>query len=104
MHKNFRSYQMALSLYKTLNKLGCNNAIETDQLKRASLSIVLNLAEGSGKRTQKDRRRFFQMAFGSLREVQALLEILQETPLEKQADQLAAALWRLCQRPGSLPP
>ena len=104
MFKNFRSYQMALSLYRAIKKLSLESALEADQLKRASLSIVLNLAEGSGKRSEKDRRRFFQISFGSLREVQSLLEILEEEALAKQADQLAGSIWRLCQRPGCLPP
>ena len=104
MFKNFRSYQMALALYRAILELSIKSAIEADQLKRASLSIVLNLAEGSGKRTAKDRRRFFQMSFGSLREVQSLLEILEEDSLAEQADQLAGSIWRLCQRPGCLPP
>ncbi|MBX7138295.1 MAG: four helix bundle protein, partial [Oligoflexia bacterium] len=40
---------------------------------RATLSIALNLAEGRGKPTRKDQLRFFSIAFGSVRECQAIL-------------------------------
>src|SRR5438270_1622604 len=36
-----------------------------DQLDRASTSIPLNIAEGNGKFSAKDRARFFEMARGS---------------------------------------
>ena len=38
-----------------------------NQFQRAVLSIVLNLAEGSAKSTPKDQRKFYRIAFGSLR-------------------------------------
>ncbi|MBX7138601.1 MAG: four helix bundle protein, partial [Oligoflexia bacterium] len=42
---------------------------------RASSSIVLNLAEGAGRATRADQNRFFSIAFGSLRECQAILDL-----------------------------
>ena len=71
-----------------------------DQFERALLSIVLNLAEGSGKLTRKDRRRFYSIALGSLREVQALLDLTQCHKQLKDSDPLAASLYRLIQNPG----
>jgi four helix bundle protein len=47
-----------------------------DQLDRASNSIVLNLAEGNGKYSAKDRCRFFDTANGSALECAAGLDIL----------------------------
>ena len=47
-----------------------------DQLDRASTSISLNIAEGNGKYTPKDRCRFFDNAHGSALECAAGLDIL----------------------------
>jgi four helix bundle protein len=47
-----------------------------DQLDRASTSIPLNIAEGNGKYTPKDRCRFFDTAHGSALECAAALDVL----------------------------
>jgi four helix bundle protein len=47
-----------------------------DQLDRASTSIPLNIAEGNGKYTSKDRYRFFDTAHGSALECAAGLDVL----------------------------
>jgi len=73
-----------------------------DQFERASLSIALNLMEGSGKSGSKDRRRFFLIAFGSARECLAVLDLNGfET---KKIDRLCAMIYRLIQNPGLGPP
>jgi four helix bundle protein len=45
-----------------------------DQLRRASLSIPLNIAEGSGKRTGPDQRRHYAIARGSAMECAAVID------------------------------
>jgi|SRR6266550_2462019 len=47
-----------------------------DQLDRASTSIPLNIAEGNGKFSAKDRARFLEMARGSALECAACLDVL----------------------------
>src|SRR3954469_7873377 len=47
-----------------------------DQLDRASTSIPLNIAEGNGKYTPKDRCRFFDIAHGSVLECAAGLDVV----------------------------
>jgi four helix bundle protein len=47
-----------------------------DHLKRAGDSIALNIAEGNGKFSKKDRARFFQIAHGSALEAAACLDLL----------------------------
>ncbi len=48
-----------------------------DQLLRASQAIPLNIAEGNGKATDGDRRRFFEIARGSALECAAAQDVLQ---------------------------
>jgi four helix bundle protein len=46
-----------------------------DQLERAGDSVALNIAEGNGKFSLKDRARFFQIAHGSALESAAFLDL-----------------------------
>jgi four helix bundle protein len=46
-----------------------------DHLERAGASIALNIAEGNGKFSPKDRARFFQMAHGSALECAACFDL-----------------------------
>ena len=45
----------------------------TDQLRRASSSVTANIAEGCGRNTNKDKKNFFYLARGSIKEVQSFL-------------------------------
>jgi len=45
----------------------------TSQIRRASVSIPTNIAEGCGKSTKKDFANYLQIAFGSTQEVEYLL-------------------------------
>lgn len=94
MLKNFKTYHLAVGLYQSCEKISTKRYVK-DQLSRASLSIVLNLAEGSAKPTIKDRKKFYAIALGSLRETQAILDILDRTQELKIADQIGACLYRL---------
>ena len=58
-----------------------------DQLDRASTSIPLNIAEGNGKFSQRDRARFLEMARGSALESAACLDVLVARRLT-QADKI----------------
>ena len=75
-----------LDIYKKSSDL-CSKIIElcggfpngnyflADQLKRASLSIVANIAEGSGRWHNKDKKNFYYISRGSLFECVAILGI-----------------------------
>ena len=94
--KNFTTFNLAVEFYRLTQTLQLEAHLR-EQLLRASSSIALNLAEGRGKSGIKDQARFFQIAFGSLRECQAILD-LSVTPnseLIQKADFLAANIFKL---------
>ncbi len=49
-----------------------------DQLARAALSVPLNIAEGAGRFTKKDKRQLYVVARGSVYECVPLIEMLKE--------------------------
>ena len=57
-----------------LDNLPKGNATLSDQLKRASLSIILNIAEATGRTSRADNRRHFAIACGSALECAAVLD------------------------------
>ncbi len=94
MFEKFRTYQLSKELYGVCKNVPAAH-FERDQLLRAALSVVLNLAEGSAKPTAKERRRFYAIALGSLREVQAILDLLNRTNESTIADRVGANLYLL---------
>jgi four helix bundle protein len=75
-----------------------------DQWLRASQSVPLNIAEGNGKTTEADRRRYFEIARGSALECAAIQDVLvvgkalAETESQErkvELDRIAAMLSRL---------
>ncbi|MEZ4754381.1 MAG: four helix bundle protein [Bdellovibrionota bacterium] len=99
MRKNFRTFDLAVRFYRSCQELSFRSYIK-DQLYRAAHSIALNLAEGRGKRTLKDQKRYFHNALGSVRECQAILilEGLEQTEQWELLDRLAGSLFRLIER------
>ena len=57
-----------------------------DQLRRASLSITSNIAEGVNRFSIKDKARFIEIAYGSLMEVSSQFEIAEELGYITTAD------------------
>lgn len=49
-----------------------------DQLRRASVSITSNIAEGVNRYSVKEKTHFLEIAFGSLMEVSSLFEMAEE--------------------------
>ena len=95
MINNFRSYQLALELYKLCRHKKLPRFLK-DQLERSASSVVLNLSEGSARVSTKERARFYVIAFASLREVQALIDMEESlSDLSAKADVLGAHLFKL---------
>ncbi|MEW6056190.1 MAG: four helix bundle protein [Bdellovibrionota bacterium] len=99
MIQNFQAYELALQLYRKVEVIELKHHLK-DQLMRASQSVVLNLAEGSAKPTWKDKTRFYAIAFGSIREVQAVFDLisLEDAETLKLTDRIAGCLYRLTYR------
>ena len=57
-----------------------------DQLRRASISITSNMAEGKNRYSIKDKNHFLEMAYGSLMEVSSQFEIAEELGYINNAD------------------
>ena len=108
-HERLDAYQCALRFaaqsLQILNGVPRGHAELTDQLRRATLSIPLNIAEGAGKPTHKDRARFHAIARGSAMECGAILDLLRLQALadeERVAEakvllvRLVAMLTRMC--------
>jgi len=97
--KNFKTFDLAIEFYHHSRCLAFKGYVK-NQFDRASYSIPLNLAEGRGRHTLKDQKRFFNIAMGSLRECQAILmlEGLKKSEAWKMLDKVAASLYLLIER------
>ena len=71
-----RSYKAGLAVYRMTRTYPKEEIYAmTDQMRRASVSIPLNIAEGYAKRSsQEEFRRFLLMAIGSSNEMSVLIE------------------------------
>lgn len=79
--RNFPLYpelrKFIFDIYKLANELPKQEQFEVaSQLRRAASSILLNLAEGSMKKSDAEFNRFIMICVGSLSEIVAILDIL----------------------------
>ena len=66
-----KSHQLTLDVYAVTKTFPSYEQFGlTSQLRRASASIPINLAEGSGKFTNREFRRFVNISFGSSNELE----------------------------------
>ncbi len=114
--KKLKTYQIAKEFYRESKKLWLKEPLK-NQFQRATLSVLLNLAEGSAKTTAgslfqlenikvypvsqlnqptaKDRKRFYAISLDSLRETQAILDLIDHKELIEEADVLGGFLYQL---------
>ena len=77
-HEKLRVYQKSIEFIGWIDNLLSTNLVKgstADQILRASESIVLNIAEGNGKFTSKDRCRYFDISRGSAMECAGCLDV-----------------------------
>lgn len=105
-----------LFIYKLSSELHilCTNLLKkinvekyvTDQLGRASLSVVLNIAEGTGKSSSREKRKFLIISRSSLLETVAIIDILYRRGLvgineyeniESKAEEISKILFKMIQ-------
>jgi len=73
----FDAYMLALQFRRTVVRwLPLRRAELSDQLDRASISVPLNIAEGAGRSTPRERARHYTIARGSAGECLACLDLL----------------------------
>ena len=79
-HEKLEVYQRATEWLavssELIGKVPKGNSELVSQLRRAALSIPLNIAEGAGKTTVDDKKRFYSIARGSALECAAILDAI----------------------------
>ncbi len=77
-----------------------------DQLRRSAVSIICNVAEGSGKQTGRSEVNYYDIAHGSVSETVALLRLYRRRHLiddeeyrllYEQANEISSILWSMRQ-------
>jgi four helix bundle protein len=96
-HRDLKVWQIALDLTESLYRLSGDWPKHeqyglVNQIRRASVSIAANIAEGAGRRTTGEFIQFVGIARGSLAEVETLLMIARR--LGYVEDEVCQALLR----------
>ena len=105
-HQKLDAYNLALEFvpraHAVAGGFGRGLGDLADQLRRASTSIALNIAEGAGEYAPKDKAKFYRFAKRSAAECAAIIEIagkldpaLTAEEERKQLERLTAMLIRL---------
>lgn len=81
--KNCLIFELADKLIKKIYKKTLNFPQKYqfsigEQLRRASLSVILNIVEGGARKSNKEKKQFINISFGSLKETKYLLYFSKE--------------------------
>lgn len=79
-HQNLEVYQASRKFvaecYKVANQLPAEEKFGmVSQIRRAAISVHLNIAEGSSRKSQTERKRYYEISRGSLIEIDAALDV-----------------------------
>lgn len=81
------SRQFVLECYKLSNTLPADERFGMiTQIRRAAVSVCLNIAEGSSRKSETERNRFYEIARGSVIEIDAALDIANDLGYLKNYD------------------
>jgi len=79
-HEKFGAYRFAIEFVALANqiieKLPQGYSKLVDQFRRAAISVPLNIAEGSGKATESQKRQHYAIARGEAMECAAIMDVL----------------------------
>jgi four helix bundle protein len=96
-----KSYQLTLKIYDVTRNFPREEAFGlTSQLRRAAYSIPANIAEGSGRGTDKELAHFLQIALGSANELEFHLSLTHdlhylETTVHKELETAVLEIQRM---------
>lgn len=79
-HQKLDVYQASRKLvaecYKLSNQLPSEEKFGMiSQIRRAALSVHLNIAEGASRKSETERKRYYEISRGSLIEIDAALDV-----------------------------
>ena len=111
-HKNLnvwkRSMDLATQVYEMTEEYPANEQYGLiSQLRRSAVSVPSNIAEGSARRSVKDRKHFYEIALSSAAEIDTQIELSirlgfcsedQLIELEESINHVFAMLSRLIQK------
>jgi len=80
-HKNLQVYNISRELMKTCYAITLRLPAEekfnlVQQIRRASLSVKLNIAEGASRKSEVERKRFWEISRGSVIKIDAAAEAI----------------------------
>jgi len=100
-----KSHQLTLDIYKSTQQFPKEELFGlVSQLRRASTSIPTNIAEGSGRKSEKEFIQFLSIALGSANEVDYLIELSKDlgfisqevwTQLDQEINEIQSMLFVL---------
>ncbi|MBT3981550.1 MAG: four helix bundle protein [Bacteriovoracaceae bacterium] len=99
MKGKFRVLELAIEFHRESQELRMKAYLKS-QLERASSSVALNLSEGNARQATKDRRRFFVIAYSSLKEAETALKLagVDSQRLFSLADHLGGSINKLIRK------
>ncbi|MGK6342963.1 four helix bundle protein [Chryseobacterium sp. DT-3] len=69
--------QLRIECYKILSGIPDSERFNlTDQIRRASTSVVLNITEGCSRKSETERKRYFEIVRGSVIELDSCFDIV----------------------------